>query len=788
MQLPVGVQPPQPARTASLAAALAMGITIVNAAWSAGAAPGPTPDSSLTHASASAPLDSSKFVLAPRDTSPVSTPLDATPVAAPLDSSAAPAPALPRNAGAAAASGQRGVADTVTLLPPVHVRQTRSATPERSTATTVRLERSGVVRFLPSNVNDALAAVPGVELVKMGPWASRVSMRGLSGDRVLVMVDGVRLNTARGHGGQSSLVSVDRLDAVELMPGASSAQYGSDAIGGVINMVTHRSLFEARPVMDFTLSARGAEPGDGNAQQLRGRVRASWWGAEFAGGVGSLDALYAPGGQLPNSGYREDNFSGRAAVELGPVVIDYEHARQAAHNIGLPVFNGELGFSTTSGFAGLYPLQSRDADRLELSMSQQGAMPEMRLLGVIQTQRTYFTETTTDSTVSGGRLVRTSANAANNRVTTRGAGLQPVVRFEGLGGLRLSGEYRDETAGGPRVTDKTPTLYPLFGPPIVQPTATTVGESVPAAWRHVWSGGAFMRPKISGVRIETGVRYDRVRSHADSSVNSVNSRLDATDARWSGEAGLSRPVGRVEPYVHVASGFRVPNLDERYYNDEIHGGMRLYGNPNLRPESSTSYEAGMRATDRLGEWLPEARVSLYRSEVENLISFKYVTTVNLVPRFQYFNLRNARIEGVEFQSQMRLGRAGVVLNAGFPRGIDTETGKRILDVGTGRVTMDVTVPAARLLPMGQIAARLRWNEAVPAQKVQDQLLARPAFWVASVEVSSVLSGVRTVFAVRNLFNTYYLEPLSFIPEAGRTYALSLRKEFSVPLGLGRKGS
>jgi outer membrane receptor for ferrienterochelin and colicins len=788
MRCLVGVESRLQGRAKGIAIALALGLVIPRTAGS-GEAPAPPPDSTLTHTfvssavdsvRATAPADSTRAAVAPPDSSVALPPAIPTP-------EAAPPPAIPRHETAPRSVAQRGVADTVTMLPPVHVRQTRSSGAERSTATTVRLERSGVVRFQPSNVNDALAAVPGVELVKMGPWASRVSMRGLSGDRVLVMVDGVRLNTARGHGGQSSLISVDRLDAVELVPGASSAQYGSDAIGGVINLVTHRSLFENRPVMDFTVTARGSEPGDGNAQQLRGRVRAAGWGAEFSGGAGSLDALTTPEGRLPNSGYHEENFSGRGAIQLGPAVLDYEHARQAARNIGLPVFNGALGFSTTSGFSGRYPLQSRDADRLEMSMPARGARPEARLLGVIQTQRTFFTETTTDSTYRLGRLARTNTTDADDRVTTRSAGLQPLLRFEDLGGLRLSGEYRHETAGGPRVTTSAPVQYPLFGPPVPQTVTTAVGESVPAAWREVWSGSAFIRPQIAGLRLETGARLDWVGAHAAPSAQSASPKLSAVDHRWSGEVGLSRALGPLEPYGHVATGFRVPNLDERYFNDEIHGGLRLYGNPDLKSESSLSYELGVRATDAFPDWLPEARVSVYRSEVDDLISFKYVTTVNLVPRFQYFNLKNTRIDGIEFQSRLRLGPVGVALNAGFPRGIDTETGKRILDVGTSRVTADVTVPATRLLPLGQISGRVRWNDGVRPQEVQEALLARPAFWVASLEASSVLGGVRAALAVRNVFNTFYMEPLSFIPEGGRTWALSLRRDFSVPFGLGRKG-
>jgi hypothetical protein len=70
---------------------------------------------------------------------------------------------------------------------------------------------------------------------------------------------------------------------------------------------------------------------------------------------------------------------------------------------------------------------------------------------------------------------------------------------------------------------------------------------------------------------------------------------------------------------------------------------------------------------------------------------------------------------------------------------------------------------------------------------QLQLLSRPPSWVASVEASAVTGSLRTVLAVRNVFNAYYFEPLSFIPEPGRTYSLSVRGNFNIPLGLGRKG-
>src|SRR5439155_20036880 len=106
------------------------------------------------------------------------------------------APGSSRVSRADTATAGHGIRDTVTVLPPVRISGSRSATPGRSTATVVLLERSRLTRFLPLQTGDALLSVPGRNLVKTGAWPSMVSLRGLAGDGVLVRVDGVRLNGA----------------------------------------------------------------------------------------------------------------------------------------------------------------------------------------------------------------------------------------------------------------------------------------------------------------------------------------------------------------------------------------------------------------------------------------------------------------------------------------------------------------------------------------------------------------------------------------------------------------
>lgn len=656
-----------------------------------------------------------------------------------------------------------GVEDTVTVLPPVNVEGSRKDEGRR-TAPTVRVEKGGLSRFVPANSSDALLAVPGVELVKTGPWASRISLRGMSSERVLVLVDGVRVNTVRGHGAQAALIAPERLEAVELMPGATSAQYGSDAMGGVINLVTHRNLLSPSSRFSASVSARGAEPGRAWKQAGTLRWTSSRLGLEATGGIGGTDALHTPGGRIENSGDRTDDYSLRGMARLGRLVADFEHARESAHDVGLPAFDDAAGAS------GMYPLQRRTLNRLELTMPGLGPA-EAKLLAVHQRFLTQFDESSADSMFVRGRFVGLRTTQQLDLVQSPGWSFAPEVTLRGWGMLRVAGEYRREETSGPR--SETVTVTNTQG----QTTSVTSAwsESVPPATRDVWAASAFGSKQALGFTLESGVRYDHLRSIADSTANSATSELDVTDERWSAEAGLARRIGWVEPFAHVASGFRAPNLQERYYNDDIHGGLRLFGNPDLRAERSVSYEAGFRFEDLLGGKLRSVRVSAYRSDVDDLITFHYIGQLYLIPRFQYVNVDRARLEGMELTARMRLGALDIDFNAAAPRGIDRDTGEKLNDAGTARVTVDFATSVHPLLPYGRVAFRWRWNDAV--KDVEDEFL-RPAFQTGALELSTVLRDTRLVFAVKNLWNTDYREPLSFIDEPARTWTLALRRDFS----------
>gem|GEM_PF-3400078 len=686
------------------------------------------------------------------------------PVAADSAGADSTRPAIVPSVPVADSTKHLGVADTVTVLPPVRVDSDHIEPGTRSSATTVRLDRAKIARFQPATVSDALLAAPGVDVSRTGPWASQVSMRGLSGERVLVLVDGVRLQSGRGHGAQTSLVSVDKLESVDLLPGAGGAVYGSDALGGVVELNTHHDLLTQRSAT-FMLTARSATPGEENSAMGRLRYTSPGLGAEVTAGAGGLDALVTPEGRVPNSSYHEYEVSGRVSARLGASLVDFERTQHEARDIQLPAFNDQAGSH------GEFPLQGRDVNRLEWRMPGAGRRPEMRVLGVNQRFRTNFVETVADSQFFRGHYIALKTSRADDRITTTSNGVQPSAM---IGALKLSGEYRRETTHGPRYTDVTVTN--TSG--VETSASREPGESMPPATRDVLAGSAFVGFKTwQKLRLESGLRYDWLHSRADSTPQSFTPELNVTDRRWSAEGGMSRAFGAVTPYGRVATGFRAPNLEERYFNDDIHGGLRLFGNPDLVAERTGTVEVGVRTGEMAHGHLVATRVSAYRSHVDELISLKYLGQLYLVPRFQYTNIRKAVLDGIEMQVDGALGFLHASANAAFPRGRDLETGAAIPDLGAARATIDLRTPIARVLPFGAFAVRVRWTDASAKDDVN---LARAAFWTASTELSCVAWGTRVALAVKNVTNTRYREPLSFIPEPGRTVLLSMRREMDLP--------
>jgi hemoglobin/transferrin/lactoferrin receptor protein len=136
------------------------------------------------------------------------------------------------------------------------------------------LTRAAVERTNQTSTGEALTLAANITPVGNGPFGVRPRLRGLDSTRLLVLVDGERLNTARQAtertGAEVGLVSPDAITRMEVVNGAGTVMYGSDALAGTVNIITNESGFT--PTSQFLYGFNGFYSSNENGMRGTGTV------------------------------------------------------------------------------------------------------------------------------------------------------------------------------------------------------------------------------------------------------------------------------------------------------------------------------------------------------------------------------------------------------------------------------------------------------------------------------------------------------------------------------------
>lgn len=135
------------------------------------------------------------------------------------------------------------VAQAAEILQPVVVTATRTAQTVDSTLASVTIiDREEIERLQAQSVPDVLAGVPGVSIANSGGpgKATSIFLRGTESDHVLVLVDGIKINSATLGSAALENLPIDSVERIEVVRGPRSSLYGSEAIGGVIQIFTRK--------------------------------------------------------------------------------------------------------------------------------------------------------------------------------------------------------------------------------------------------------------------------------------------------------------------------------------------------------------------------------------------------------------------------------------------------------------------------------------------------------------------------------------------------------------------
>jgi vitamin B12 transporter len=458
------------------------------------------------------------------------------------------------------ASLAESVVVTATLSPEEE-RQVGSAT---TVITRERIEASGAVTVL-----ELLRSVPGLDVARQGTDGSVTSvfLRGAASTQTLVLVDGARVNSPFFAGYDFSALTTENVERIEIVRGPFSALYGSDAIGGVIQI--------------FTRPAGG--PATGRATLEGGSAGQRQGSAFVSAGLGPVGVAASfrdarVDGDRNNERWRERNGSFRLESRLG------EGARVAVEGA---ILDGETGNPGPIGAENPSARGLFREERITVPVSFVPAPGHQAnvMLASVSSKPSY-------RDAAGGFNSDTDARTLQGRASdTWKSGAQAVTAFASWD--RWSVDDR-----------------------------STFGTNLDGRVSSLWGGGVQDTIAFGAFTAVAGVRYDRHSEFGSAWSPRATLAWVSADALWKARASAGR-------------AFRAPTVGELYYP--------FFGNPNLEPERSSSYELG--AERYVGEGRVE--VSLFWNDLSNLISPDFATSRNA-------NIGRARTRGVEVLWRQRL--------------------------------------------------------------------------------------------------------------------------------------
>jgi vitamin B12 transporter len=575
------------------------------------------------------------------------------------------------------------------------VTATRLETPAREVGSSVSvISGESLERFKREFILEALRESVGVSITQNGGpgEAASVFLRGANSEHTLVLLDGVALNDPINPSRSADLAHIyaDNIDRVEILRGPQSPLYGSDALAGIVNIITKRGRGPARWTLGTSGGSFGTFSGQAGVSGSTDRVDYSLGLTGFTSRGISAASTLRPGNS-EKDGYRNLSLSGRIGVRLRKNIELEFIGRSVAARTDIDNFGGAYGDD---------PNNRQDYRSVFLKTQVRGLFLQNRweqrlAVSLVDSRRTHDNPADilhpleSENGVFKGRLL--TVDWQNNLFVhsshTVTAGLE--VRQE-----QGESEYHYYSFG-----QDFPSLFPLQN-------ATTVGlyvqDSIRLADRFFAAAG---------------IRYD----HHSRSGDALTYRL--------APAYIIRAT-RTKVRASLATGFKAPSIYQLYAPGTIYGPI---GNRSLRPEKVLGWDAGIEQS-----WLDDrvrASLTYFRNDFENLIDFSFAQG--------YINIGRALSRGVEAEVEARpLGDLSLSLLLTHLDARDTVTGQRLL-----RRPRNTASAVVRYDFLGRWSASLSYDYAGVRRDVDYSAY-------ASVPVSlapySLLNGVITFLAAPNL--------------------------------------
>ncbi len=653
-------------------------------------------------------------------------------------------------------------------------------------------------RTLAINAPDLLRHEPGVSLVRDGIWATSISIRGLSDQRIIALVDGNRLETATDVAGGLAMIDINDIDRVEVIKGAGSTLYGSGGLGGVINFITKEGYFSEGRYFSGSASTGYQSVNNQFNQYLQLRTGASKWYLKLAGNIRSAGNTMSPSGVLPNSQFRDQNLSANMGFRLSQErEFKISFQQFIARNVGIS--GGPKTFSDSA--IATYPIEKRQLGSVSYSMR------DLTDNLVKLSFRYYIQYILRDVELRPFPSKNITANPIGNHLTN-GFQIQSDWKFSGenhvLAGLDIWQRFLHTS----RETTSVTPIKDISGN--ITGYNTTVKGDVPIPDSYFTDLGFYVQdefPLISDkLNVTLGARADFIKvSNAQAIdplyliVNNVrnnnppNQRITFVkglfnDVSGSGNAGIQYLLGSgFKMSFNLARSFRAPSLEERFkyivLGSEIH-----IGDPKLKAEDGYSVDLGLQQTN--DNFI--VSIDFFANRMNNMIVEKWgkfvyslstaPSSLDTLPAKINANINKAFLYGFDVKAESHFSNFLAYFKASFVRGIDLTDTSNLAAIApfSGEIGINYSLP-------GKFGVTASTFGSIKQEKAADSETITPGFMIVNLQANSPYINFKyfrlQFFAgIDNLLNHDYVYFLSsnrglVRSEPGRNIYLKMNVKF-----------
>lgn len=453
---------------------------------------------------------------------------------------------------------------------------------------------------------DVLSREPGLSKGSDGVWATNIHVRGFGEDRLVTLVDRVRVAVATEHTTSLSMLDVNDMERIEVVKGAQSSIYGTGAVGGIINVITKDGHFANEPYFEGRLTANYASANNGHGEYLSLQGGGRKWYVRASGSFYGAGDIKTPQGYLPNSAYKSAN----AALKAG-----FKPKENSALKLNLQQSHSwDVGVPGGAAFSPQATATFKNADRTLASLSY-GMTAITESLSNLDFKVFYQgirldveMQPNAPKPQTGARPVLVTPGATHR---TFGARAESRWNLAGWNSLHAGAEiwqrrissyrykYIDKYSGGAPVSQAV-----LNETPLPDASYTSAGIFVQDAMKFL--DGHFL--------LDLGARADV--NHVRNKACATFPEGSRTDPSWSANAGfLFKACRECDLTLNISRSYRSPALEELFKFIDLSGNKVHYGNPFLKPEKGLGADLGVRVH---GDGL-EFRLSGYVNGIRDMI-------------------------------------------------------------------------------------------------------------------------------------------------------------------------